>query len=185
MFGLLLAVCCWSRLDALASFSRVSSVLCFGVTWSVHAPSGTSAAWRHRESSLLCSRWIRCSMILRLWHGLRLLSMVGSEVSVQRTGARWRAQLRGVSEMFKPCSRESERQKRRAGRARRSRVVLNSPTWPCLRAACRIRLSVWGGAPPMSRLAGVDQKFCDISCTFGIDNLTDLYTCIIMQGAQI
>ncbi len=51
-------------------------------------------------------------MILRLWHGLRLLPMVGSEVSVQRTGARWRAQLRGVSEMFKPCSRESERQKR-------------------------------------------------------------------------
>ncbi len=66
-------------------------------------------------------------MILRLWHGLRLLPMVGSEVSVQRTGARWRAQLRGVSEMFKPCSRESESQKRRE-RARRSRVVLNRPT---------------------------------------------------------
>ncbi len=128
MFGLLLAFCCWSRLDALVSFSRVSSVLCFGVTWSVRAPSGTSAAWRHRESSLLCSRWIRCSMILRLWHGLRLLPMVGSEVSVQRTGARWRAQLRGVSEMFKPCSRESESQKRRA-LARRSRVVLNRPTF--------------------------------------------------------
>ncbi len=123
MFGLLLAFCCWSRLDALVSFSRVSSVLCFGVTWSVRAPSGTSAAWRHRESSLLCSRWIRCSRILRLWHGLRLLPMVGSEVSVQRTGARWRAQLRGVSEMFKPCSRESERQKRR------ERVVLNRPTF--------------------------------------------------------
>ncbi len=37
----------------------------------------------------------------------------------------------------------------------------------------------------MSRLAGVDQKFCDISCTFGIDKLIDLYTCIIMQGAKI
>ncbi len=31
---------------------------------------------------------------LRLWHSLRLPPMVGSEVSVQRTGARWRAQLR-------------------------------------------------------------------------------------------
>ncbi len=44
--------------------------------------------------------------------------------------ARWRAQLRGVSEMFKPCSRESERQKKREEkRARRSRVVLNSPSF--------------------------------------------------------
>ncbi len=63
-----------------------------------------------------------------------------------------------------------------------SRVVFNSLTCPCPRAACRIRLSVWGGAPPMSRLAGVDQKFCDISCTFGIDKLTDLYTCIYYAG---
>ncbi len=34
--------------------------------------------------------------------------------------ARWRAQFRGVSEMFKPCSRESERQKKREGRAARA-----------------------------------------------------------------
>ncbi len=33
-------------------------------------------------------------------------------------------------------------------------LFFNSPTWPCPRAACRIRLSVWGGVPPMSRLAG-------------------------------
>ncbi len=29
-----------------------------------------------------------------LWHGLGLLQMVGFKASVQRTGARWRAQLR-------------------------------------------------------------------------------------------
>ncbi len=33
-------------------------------------------------------------------------------------------------------------------------LFFNSPTCPSPRAACRIRLSVWGGAPPMSRLAG-------------------------------
>ncbi len=38
------------------------------------------------------------------------------------------------------------------------RVVLNSPIWPCPQAADRIRVSVWGGAPPMSRLSGVEFK---------------------------
>ncbi len=33
-------------------------------------------------------------------------------------------------------------------------LFFNSPTCSSPRAACRIRLSVWGGAPPMSRLAG-------------------------------
>ncbi len=121
----ILAVCCWSRLDALASFSRVSSVLCFGVTWSVRAPSGKPLLRDVTGKALLCSR---CSVVLRHWHGPRLHKWLVSKVRVQRTGARWRAQLRGVSEMFKPCSRESERQKRRE-RARRSRVVLNRPTF--------------------------------------------------------
>ncbi len=96
---------------------------------------------------------------LRLWHSLRPPPMVGSEVSVQRTGARWRAQLRGVSEMFKPCSRESERQKRRA-RARRSRVVLNSPFfWTSPKAAGPIRASVRGGAPPARLFHGEKNNF--------------------------
>ncbi len=62
-------------------------------------------------------------VMLRLWHGLRLLPMVGSEVSVQRTGARWRAQLRGVpesseiQEMFKPCSRARVKRERVRTRA--------------------------------------------------------------------
>ncbi len=99
----------------------------------------------------------------------------GKSASRQRSYERYSRDVQERQAMFEGCSREFCDW----------RVVLNSPTWPCPRAACRIRLSVWGGAPPMSRLAGVDQKFCDISCTFGIDNLTDLYTCIIMQGAQI
>ncbi len=96
------------------------------------------------SSALLCSR---CSVVLRHWHGPRLHKWLVFKVRVQRTGARWRAQLRGVSEMFKPCSRESESQEKRRAFCD-WRVVLNSPTWPCPRAACRIRLSVWGGAPP-------------------------------------
>ncbi len=43
----------------------------------------------------------------------------------------------------------------------------------------------YGAEPrPCPGLLG-GPKFCDISCTFGIDKLTDLYTCIIMQGAKI
>ncbi len=53
-----------------------------------------------------------------------------------------------------------------------SRVVFNSLTCPCPWAACRIRLSVWGGAPPMSRLAGLEFKFCAISSLLGRINLS-------------
>ncbi len=143
---------------------------------------GTSAAWRHRESSsLLCSR---CSVVLRHWHGPRLHKWLVVKVRVQRTGARWRAQLRGVSEMFKPCSRESESQKRREERAH-SRVVLNSPTWPCPRAACRIRLSVWGGAPPMSRLSGGGSYVVRHSSHSVEDtNLQILYACLVTHDAK-
>ncbi len=60
---------------------------------------------------------------------------------------RWRAQLRGVSEMFKPCSRESERQKKREG-ASLARRFKQSVFWTSLKAAGPIRASVRGGAPP-------------------------------------
>ncbi len=61
-----------------------------------------------------------------------------------------------VQEMFKrvkPCSRDVQERELCDWR-----VVFNSPTWPCPWAACRIRLSVWGGAPPMSRVSGVDVQ---------------------------
>ncbi len=67
--------------------------------------------------------------------------------------ARTGREFSGVQESFKGCSRDVQE------RAFCDwRVVFNSPTWPCPRAACRIRLSVWGGAPPMSRLSGVDVQ---------------------------
>ncbi len=55
------------------------------------------------------------------------------------------AKSHAMFESVTPCSRE---------RFATGALFFNSPTWPCPRAACRIRLSVWGGAPPMSRLAG-------------------------------
>ncbi len=82
--------------QALASFSHVSSVLCFGchVVSSARC-SGNSAGSRCVTSSgKLSSAIVEFVAPLRLWHSLRLPPMVGSEVSVQRTGARWRAQLR-------------------------------------------------------------------------------------------
>ncbi len=121
---------------------------------------------------------------LRLWHGPRLHKWLVFKVRVQRTGARWRAQLRGVSEMFKPCSRESESQKR--GESARTRAsFLNCTTWPCPRAACRIRLSVWGGAPPMSRLSGggiyvVRHSSHSVEDT----NLQILYACLVTHDAK-
>ncbi len=145
-------------MGVLASFSAWVQFFVSGVTWSIRASSVAlvwrleTAAWRHGESSLLCSRWIRCSVILRLWHGLRLLPMVGSEVSVQWTGARWRAQLRGVpesseiQEMFK-----RERRARALARRFKLSVFGHRP-----QAAGPIRASVRGGAPPMSRLSGVE-----------------------------
>ncbi len=100
-----------------------------------------------------------------------MVGLVGVEARVQvraRAGRERRSTSKvtsAVQEMFK-----------RAKRAKRAicdwRVVFNSPTWPCPRAACRIRLSVWGGAPPMSRLAGLEFKFCDISSLLGKINLS-------------
>ncbi len=123
------AGCCF-----LVSFSRVSSVLCLGF----HVVGSCSFGCSRVETrdmwmlprdvtgkALLCSR---CSVVLRHWHGPRLHKWLVSKVRVQRTGARWRAQLRGVSEMFKPCSRESERQKRRRASASLARRF-NRPTF--------------------------------------------------------
>ncbi len=99
------AGCCF-----LVSFSRVSSVLCFGCHVVGSCSFGEPLLRDVTGKALLCSR---CSVVLRHWHGPRLHKWLVFKVRVQRTGARWSAQLRGVSEMFKPCSRESERQKRR------------------------------------------------------------------------
>ncbi len=86
--------------------------------------------------------------------------------------------FRDVQAMFKRV-RESEKERAH------SRVVLNSPTWPCPRAACRIRLFVWGGAPPMSRLSGggiyvVRHSSHSVEDT----NLQILYACLVTHDAK-
>ncbi len=88
-----------------------------GVTWSVRAPSGNLCCVT--SPGKLSSAVVEFVAPLRLWHGPRLHKWLVFKVRVQRTGARWRAQLRGVSEMFKPCSRESESQKSRVLRLAR------------------------------------------------------------------
>ncbi len=88
--------------------------------------------------------------------------MKGKSERANRQRVFWRT--RELQEMFKRESRESSKESRESSKESRERafcdwrVVFNSPSWPCPRAACRIRLSVWGGAPPMSRLSGVDVQ---------------------------
>ncbi len=93
----------------MVSFSRVSSVLCFGCHVVGSCSFGEPLLRDVTGKALLCSR---CSVVLRHWHGPRLHKWLVSKVRVQRTGARWRSQLRGVSEMFKPCSRVKRREER-------------------------------------------------------------------------
>ncbi len=91
-----------------------------------------------------------------------------------------RQRAKKYQQSYERCSRDvqesHESQEPRDVQAKRAicdlRVVFNSPTCPYPRAACRIRLSVWGGAPPMSRLAGLEFKFCDISSLLGRINLS-------------
>ncbi len=71
------------------------------------------AGWRHRGSSPLQS----LSSLLRdvtALHGLGLLQMVGFKASVQRTGARWRAQLQNQEALVSRGSRESRDSRARA-----------------------------------------------------------------------
>ncbi len=89
--------------------------------------------------------------------------------------------FRDVQAMFKRV-RESEESEESA-RTRAS--FLNCPSWPCPRAACRIRLSVWGGAPPMSRLSGggiyvVRHSSHSVEDT----NLQILYACLVTHDAK-
>ncbi len=49
--------------------------------------------------------------------------------------------------------REQEERESTRERVAHWRVVLNSPIWPRPQAAGRIRVSVWGGAPPMSMVS--------------------------------
>ncbi len=88
--------------------------------------------------------------------------------------------FRDVQAMFKRVRASEER-----GAFCDWRIVLNSPTWPCPRAACRIRFSVWGGTPPMSRLSGggiyvVRHSSHSVEDT----NLQILYACLVTHDAK-
>ncbi len=84
---------------------------------------------------------------LRLWHSLRPPPMVG--LVVESPAGRLPGQP--CARLSAPSSGAPESCKREEKRARRSRVVFSTVRFgrrpP---AADRIRLSVWGGAPPMS-----------------------------------
>ncbi len=99
-----------------------------GVTWSVRASSGKLCCVT--SPGKLSSALQSLNSLLRdvtLWHGLGLLQMVGFKASVQRTGARWRAQLRKQDALVSRGSRES-RDSRESGRGH-WRVVLNHLVW--------------------------------------------------------
>ncbi len=81
---------------------------------------------------------------LRLWHSLR---PINGWFSRRESSGPARTLEGAASEMFKPCSRESERQKKREG-ASLARRFKQSVFWTSLKAAGPIRASVRGGAPP-------------------------------------
>ncbi len=146
-------------------------------TWVVRASSG-ALVWKH----MICG-CCRVTSQKRLSYRLQALSSLffavmpsilrirldgwfsrcrgqssGKSASRQRSYERY---SRDVQEPIDVHAKSQARQEPRVKPCSRERFVIrtlffNSPTWPCPRAACRIRLSVWGGAPPMSRLAGLE-----------------------------
>ncbi len=126
-------------------------VLCFGVTCSARAPSVAlvwrleTAAWRHRESSppQSLNSWLRYGFGTVLDPLRWLVSSWESSGPASRSALR--AFERAVTSSWAPesCKREEK--------SSRTRLVFSTVRFgrrpP---AADRIRLSVWGGAPPMS-----------------------------------
>ncbi len=105
-----------------------------------------------------------------------MVGLVGVEARV-RVRARAGRERRSTSKVTSAVQESHESPESQENQEPRERfatraLFFNSPTCPCPRAACRIRLSVWGGAPPMSRLAGLEFKFCDISSLLGKINLS-------------
>ncbi len=136
--------------------------------WFKQAVALVSHVGFHVALGNLCSSrtWVstRGSVMLRLWHGLGLLQMVGFKASVQRTGARWRAQLRKQEESV---SREVRARFQRFKResCTQARCFKLSGFGHRPQAAGPIRVSVWGGAPPVSRLSAL-VTLCDEKLNF-------------------
>ncbi len=100
-----------------------------------------------------------------------MVGLVGVEARVQvRSASRQRAKK--YQQSYERCSRDvQESQESQESDLRLARCFQQSnlalPT-----GGLSNRLSVWGGAPPMSRLAGLEFKFCDISSLLGKINLS-------------
>ncbi len=97
--------------------------------------------------------------------------MVGFKASVQRTGARWRAQLQKQEELVSREVQESES-------CTQARCFKLSGFGHRPQAAGPIRVSVRGGAPPMSRLSALvtlcDEKFNFYPCIKTLTRFTHL-----------
>ncbi len=104
-----------------------------------------SQCWNH---GAVCCWFHDVTALARSW----TLQMVGFKARVQRTGFQvvlarsWTASCENRKRDFAHWC-----------------VVLNSPIWTLPQAAGRIRVSVWGGAPPMSRVSGARPMSSDIS----------------------
>ncbi len=114
----------------------------------------------------------------------------GESASRQRSYERYSRDVqepRHVRERVTPCSRESHAMfKREFKRAICNwRVVFQQSNLPLPTGGLSNPIVRMGRSPAHVQDCWVDQKFCDISCTLKIDKLTDLYTCIIIQGAKI
>ncbi len=122
-----------------------------GITWSARRVALETllahVAWRHRGSSpLLWSRWVRYSVVLRLWHGLGLLWLVSLwESSGPASRSALRALERAVtsSGAQESCKREESERARALARRFKLSEFRHRP-----QAAGPIRASVRGGAPP-------------------------------------
>ncbi len=196
MLSSLLAFCWFKQAGPLVLFSRMSSTCCFGplfrkTTWLVRVPPMALvwkhviylevAGWRHRGSFPLQS----LNSLLRdvtLWHGLGLLQMVGFKASVQRTGARWRAQLRKqealVFERFQRFKRES---------ARTQRIVFkNSLIWTPPTCGWSNQNVGMGQEPrPCPGFLGLMSKWSNISLIPWKIQTYRFYICLVTHDAKV
>ncbi len=140
-------------------FSRVSSLFRV-LTRSVRAPSVVlvwrleTAAWRHRESSPLQSSnsWLRYGFGTVL-DPLRWLVPRWASSGPARVVGRSRENGKRSFDEFHRCSshvQESQSARRREEGASLARRFKQSVFWTSPKVAGPIRVSVWGGAPPMS-----------------------------------
>ncbi len=162
---------CW------VSFSREFNVLIqffvSGVTWSVRASSVAlgwkhvisleAAAWRHGKA-LLSSAVVEFVVLWCYGPSILWIRLDGWFSRCQgQSPADWLSG-RPCTEAMKGRSKGESANRKREFRSTResertlARCFKTVRFGHCPQVAGRIRVSVWGGAPPMSRLSGVDVQ---------------------------